>query len=128
MTVHHIQAIGMCERVLGRETGDSVQAAATEVIRNQAIEVGMMRAWLADWSGSTAPPTTVMAWMSMDETSGGEHEGRPLADVPGYATVAEIAAASCSTPLPSRSARCASRPAIARTSESVGPVTSSPSP
>ncbi len=94
MTVHHIQAIGMCERVLGRDTGDPVQAAATEVIRNQAIEVGMMRAWLADWGASTAPPTTVMAWMSMDDMTAGEHEGIPLADMPGYATDAELSALS----------------------------------
>lgn len=98
MTVHHIQAIGMCERVLGRDTGDPVQAAATEVIRNQAIEVGMMRAWLADWGASTAPPTTVMAWMSMDDMTAGEHEGVPLADMPGYATDAELAALSKAEP------------------------------
>jgi len=94
MTVHHMQAIGMCERVLGRDTGDPVQAAATEVLRNQAIEVGMMRAWLADWGASTAPPTTVMAWMSMGEMAAGEHEGMPLADMPGYATLAELSALS----------------------------------
>lgn len=98
MTVHHIQAIGMCERVLGRETGDPVQAAATEVIRNQAIEVGMMRAWLADWGASTATPTTVMAWMSMGDMTAGEHEGVPLADMPGYATDAELSALSTAEP------------------------------
>lgn len=94
MTAHHMQAIGMCERVLGRDTGDPVQAAATEVIRNQAIEVGMMRAWLADWGASTAPPTTVMAWMSMDEMNAGEHQGMTLAEMPGYATTDELSALS----------------------------------
>ena len=76
-----------------------MQAAATEVLRNQSIEVGMMRAWLADWGASTAAPTTVMAWMSMSadmemdmasdlDMSGSQ--GIPLADMPGYASNEEL--------------------------------------
>ena len=87
MTAHHVQALVMCERVLGNATGDAVQAAATEVLRNQSIEVGMMRAWLADWGASTAEPTTVMAWMGMNEGA-----GMPLAMMPGYASDAELQA------------------------------------
>ena len=87
MTAHHVQALVMCERVLGNPTGDAVQAAATEVLRNQSIEVGMMRAWLADWGASTAEPTTVMAWMGMNEGA-----GMPLAMMPGYASAAELQA------------------------------------
>ncbi len=84
MSAHHIQALELCERVLGQDTGGAVQSAATEVIRNQSIEVGMMRAWLADWGASTAPPTTVMAWMDMTDN---QHMGGvELADMPGYAT------------------------------------------
>jgi len=56
MSVHHLQALAMCRRVLGRDTGDAVQAAATEVLENQAMEVGQMRAWLTDWGASTVPP------------------------------------------------------------------------
>lgn len=63
MSTHHVQALAMCQRVLGRDTGDPVQAAAAEVLQTQAIEVGMMRAWLADWGQSTSPPESVMAWM-----------------------------------------------------------------
>ncbi len=81
MTAHHVQAIVMCERVLGRDTGDEVQAAATEVIRNQGIEVGMMRAWLADWGEPTTSPTVAMAWMGMNNG-----EGMPLAMMPGLAS------------------------------------------
>ena len=55
MTAHHVQALAMCQRVLGRDTGDPVQVAAAEVLQNQAIEVGPMRAWLTDWGQSTAP-------------------------------------------------------------------------
>lgn len=85
MSIHHLQALAMCQRVLGRDTGGSVQAAAAEVLQNQAIEVGHMHAWLADWGQPTVPPTLVMGWMG---ANGGE--GIPLADMPGYATVDEL--------------------------------------
>lgn len=105
MSTHHVQAIGMCERVLGRDTGGAVQSAATEVIRNQSIEVGMMRAWLTDWGASTATPTTVMGWMAMaGNTANGmdtdemHDAGIPLAAMPGYATDAEMQGLSQSEP------------------------------
>ncbi len=85
MSTHHIQAMAMCQRVLGRDTGDPVQAAATEVLQTQSIEVGMMRAWLTDWNQSTSAPETVMAWMGMN--SG---DGMPLAMMPGLASDAEM--------------------------------------
>ncbi len=83
MTVHHLQALAMCQRVIGSDTGDAVQAAASEVLQNQSIEVGMMRAWLADWGESTASPDMVMAWM---------HGGVeiPVANMHGYATDAQM--------------------------------------
>ena len=81
MSTHHVQALAMCQRVLGRDTGDAVQAAASEVLQTQAIEVGMMRAWLADWEQSTSPPITVMAWMGMNDGA-----GMPTAMMPGLAT------------------------------------------
>ncbi len=55
----------MCQRVLGRQTGDEVQAAAAEILQNQAYELGMMHAWLGVWGESTVPPSEVMAWMGM---------------------------------------------------------------
>lgn len=83
MTTHHVQALAMCQRVLGRDTGDAVQAAAAEVLQNQAIEVGMMRAWLTDWGASTAEPDTVMAWMH-------DGEALPTTDMSGYATADQL--------------------------------------
>ncbi|MEO1482250.1 MAG: DUF305 domain-containing protein [Myxococcota bacterium] len=87
MSVHHAQALVMCQRVLGRDTGEWVQAAAVEVLQNQAIEIGQMRAWLTDWGASTVPPVTVtvMGWMG---ANGGD--GIPISDMPGYATDAEL--------------------------------------
>ena len=70
MSTHHVQALAMCHRVLGRDTGDAVQAAASEVLQTQSIEVGMMRAWLTDWGQSTSAPDTVMAWMGMNSGEG----------------------------------------------------------
>ena len=95
MATHHMQALAMCERVLGHDTGDAVQEAAVEVLRNQAIEIGMMRAWLTDWGASTVPPETVMAWMAMDHSMTADDamsmdDGIPLAEMPGYATDAEL--------------------------------------
>ncbi|MFK8082690.1 MAG: DUF305 domain-containing protein [Granulosicoccus sp.] len=81
MSVHHLQALSMCRRVLGRDTGGAVQAAATEVLENQAMEVGQMRAWLTDWRASTLPPSIVMGWMGANQGA-----GMPIAMMPGYAS------------------------------------------
>lgn len=85
MSSHHVQAVAMCQRVLGGATGDPVQAAATEVLQTQAIEIGMMRAWLADWGESTTSPELVMGWMGMNEGI-----GMPLAMMPGLASDEEM--------------------------------------
>ena len=92
MTVHHVQALAMCQRVLGRDTGDSVQAAAAEVLQTQSIEIGMMRAWLTDWGESTAEPETAMGWMDMD--GGG---AIPISEMPGLASDDEMRALSVAT-------------------------------
>lgn len=81
MTTHHVQALAMCQRVLGRDTGGAVQAAASEVLQNQAIEVGQMRAWLTDWGASTSPPETVMTWMGSEMAT---------SMMPRYVTDAEL--------------------------------------
>ncbi|MEM9515253.1 MAG: DUF305 domain-containing protein [Actinomycetota bacterium] len=81
MAAHHVQALALCQRVIGRDTGDSVQAAAAEVLQNQAIEVGMMRAWLTDWGRSTADPDMVMGWMGANDGA-----GVPIDQMQGYAS------------------------------------------
>lgn len=85
MTVHHVQAMAMCQRVLGRDTGDPVQAAAAEVLQTQSIEVGQMRAWLTDWGQSTSPPDLVMGWMGANDGA-----GMPVTMMPGYASDLEL--------------------------------------
>ncbi len=92
MTLHHVQALAMCQRVLGRDTGDPVQAAAAEVLQTQAIEVGMMRAWLADWGQSTTAPATTMAWMGMNDGA-----GVPAEMMPGLATAEDLRSLSTTT-------------------------------
>lgn len=81
MAAHHVQALAICQRVIGRDTGDAVQAAAAEVLQNQAIEVGMMRAWLTDWDQSTSTPDLVMGWMGA-----GDGVGVPIEQMQGYAS------------------------------------------
>lgn len=81
MSFHHSQALAMCQRVLGTDTGDPVQAAAAEILQNQAYEVGMMHTWLRVWGASTAPPDEVMAWMGM---------AMPAGEMPGLASDAEM--------------------------------------
>ena len=81
MAFHHEQALAMCQRVLGRTTGSSVQTAAADILQNQSYERGMMHTWLQSWGESTASPTTVMGWMGM---------GMPAAEMPGLATVEQM--------------------------------------
>jgi len=81
MSLHHEQALAMCQWVLGRDTGGSVQNAAAELLQSQSYERGTMHAWLAAWGRSTAPPTEVMGWMGM---------GMPAAEMPGLATDAQM--------------------------------------
>jgi uncharacterized protein (DUF305 family) len=77
MSFHHAQALAMCQRVLGTDTGGSVQAAAAEILQTQAYEMGLLQAWLRDWGESTAPPDEVMGWM---------HTAQPADEMIGYAT------------------------------------------
>ncbi len=81
MSFHHGQALVLCQRVLGRDTGGPVQAAAGEILQNQAYEQGTMHAWLQEQGESTAPPERVMEWMGM---------GHLAHDMPGIATDAEL--------------------------------------
>ena len=91
MAFHHEQALAMCQRVLGRDTGEPVQASAAEILQNQSYERGQMHAWLAGWGESTAPPATVMGWMGMSMPASGMHglasdaDMRRLADTQGLA-------------------------------------------
>ncbi|MGZ0711894.1 DUF305 domain-containing protein (plasmid) [Coraliomargarita sp. W4R53] len=81
MAFHHEQAVAMCQRVLGTDTGGSVQNSAAEILQNQSYERGLMHAWLAGWGESTAPPSEVMGWMGMS---------MPAAQMPGLATDDEM--------------------------------------
>lgn len=81
MAFHHEQALAMCQRVLGRDTGSQVQTAAAEILQNQSYERGMMHTWLQSWGESTAPPETVMGWMGME---------MPAADMPGLASTDQM--------------------------------------
>ncbi|MEV8268372.1 DUF305 domain-containing protein [Microbacterium sp. NPDC076911] len=83
MAFHHEQALAMCQRVLGSDTGGSVQNSAAEILQNQSYERGLLHAWLASWGQSTAPPSEVMGWMGMS---------MPAETMPGLASADEMRA------------------------------------
>ncbi len=85
MAVHHEQALAMCQRVLGRDSGNQVQTLAGEILQGQSYERGMMHTWLQSWGQSTAPPETIMGWMGMSMAP---------ADMPGLATEEQLRALS----------------------------------
>ncbi|MGB3829222.1 MAG: YHYH protein [Ornithinimicrobium sp.] len=88
MAFHHEQALAMCQRVLGRPTGDEVQSLAAEILQNQSYERGLMHAWLQEWGHSTSPPETVMGWMGMQ---------MPAEDMPGLARDAQMSEMSAAS-------------------------------
>ncbi|GAA1209862.1 DUF305 domain-containing protein [Rhodoglobus aureus] len=88
MALHHAQALALCQRVLGRDNGDSVQSLATEILQNQSYERGVMYTWLTVWGESTAPPKTVMAWIGMEI---------PAAEMTGLATDEQVILLSTTT-------------------------------
>lgn len=73
----------LVERSIARRSARS--AAASEVLQNQAIEVGMMRAWFTDWGQSAASPELSMGWMDVNDGA-----GMPLAMMPGLASDDEM--------------------------------------
>ncbi|WP_307783883.1 MULTISPECIES: DUF305 domain-containing protein [unclassified Salinibacterium] len=88
MALHHEQALAMCQRVLGRDNGDSVQSLAADILQNQSFERGVMHTWLTVWGESTAPPETVMAWMGME---------MPAVEMTGLATDEQMSSLSTTT-------------------------------
>ena len=88
MAMHHEQALALCQRVIGRDNGDSVQSLAADILQNQSFERGVMITWLTVWGESTAPPETVMAWMGME---------MPPAEMTGLATDAQMSSLATAT-------------------------------
>ncbi|QYH36264.1 DUF305 domain-containing protein [Salinibacterium sp. M195] len=88
MALHHEQALAMCQRVIGRDNGDSVQSLAADILQNQSFERGVMQTWLTVWGESTAPPEMVMGWMGMEV---------PVAEMMGLATDDQMSALAMAT-------------------------------
>jgi uncharacterized protein (DUF305 family) len=77
MIYHHNQAIEMAV-IEGANGSDPVVVGfATEIIRRQSFEIGIMTTKLHEWGYTTAPADTAMAWMGMPV---------PLDEMPGLAT------------------------------------------
>lgn len=81
MIHHHNQAVAMAVFEQANGTDPVVVGFATEIIRRQSFEIGVMFTKLGEWGYTTAPNDTAMAWM---------HEPVPLAAMPGLATAEEM--------------------------------------
>lgn len=83
MQTHHLQALELGYAYLEHGTDPTLQHIAHDIITDQGIEVGQMRAVLSEWGFRSAPDPegTAMAWM---------HEPSPAQQMPGMATPADL--------------------------------------
>lgn len=81
MIYHHNQAIEMSLYEQANGSDAVVVGFATEIIRRQSYEIGVMSVRLNQWGYTTAPDDTAMAWMQM---------GVPLDTMPGLATADQM--------------------------------------
>jgi uncharacterized protein (DUF305 family) len=83
MQTHHLQALELGYAYLEHGTDPTLQHIAHDIITDQGIEVGQMRAVLSEWGFRSTPDPegTAMAWM---------HEPHPAQQMPGMATPADL--------------------------------------
>ncbi len=81
MIHHHDQAISMALFEQANGENSIVVAFATEIVRRQSYEVGVMTTKLDEWGYTTAPNETAMAWMGMPV---------PIAEMPGLASAEQM--------------------------------------
>ena len=81
MIHHHNQGIEMAVIQQANGSDPIVVGYATEIIRRQSYEIGIMSAKLNEWGYTTEPNDTAMAWMGMPV---------PLEQMPGLATRDQI--------------------------------------
>jgi uncharacterized protein (DUF305 family) len=62
MSLHHDQAVTMCQILLGHHQS-ALSDVAMSILTAQAIEIGQMRGWLNLWNKPGAPTTKRMDWM-----------------------------------------------------------------
>ena len=81
MIHHHNQAVEMAVIEQANGSDPVVVGFATEIIRRQSFEIGVMSTKLGEWGYTTAPDDTAMGWMHMPV---------PLDQMPGLATADQI--------------------------------------
>jgi uncharacterized protein (DUF305 family) len=62
MSVHHDQAVTMCQILLGHRQS-TLGDVAMSILTAQAMEIGQMRGWLRLWNKPDTPTTRRMDWM-----------------------------------------------------------------
>lgn len=83
MSTHHNQAIGMAMIYLDHGTDPLLRQIASEILRYQAAEIGVMGEYLGRWSQSGTETDQAMVWMGM---------AVPRHQMAGLATNAEMEA------------------------------------
>ncbi|GAA1632576.1 DUF305 domain-containing protein [Actinoplanes couchii] len=63
MTTHHTQAVEMGLIAYTRAQNPDVRTMAVDIALNQQGQIGMMQAWLREWSLQPTGSQTPMAWM-----------------------------------------------------------------
>lgn len=82
MIHHHDQAISMALHEQANGADPVVVGFATEILRRQSYEIGVMSTKLDEWGYGTSPNDTAMRWMDMPV---------PLEQMPGLATADQMA-------------------------------------
>ena len=90
MKTHHRQAVEMSLVALERTEDPEIRTLAYDIATTQQAQVGMMSAWLEQWSRPQVSPGPPMTWMDMPMSVG---DGMDMEDgrMPGMATRAELA-------------------------------------
>jgi uncharacterized protein (DUF305 family) len=82
MSAHHQQALVLADIVLVNGDDPAVARVATEIVRAQSYEIGLMTMRLDTWGRNPADlPDAPMEWMGMDG---------PVGEMPGLASAAEL--------------------------------------
>jgi uncharacterized protein (DUF305 family) len=79
MSVHHDQAVTMCQIVLARGTS-AVGELASEILTAQLLEMGQLRGWLQAWKQPLLPTSRQMTWLLNGKTTPDPELLRYIAD------------------------------------------------
>ncbi|WP_028479162.1 DUF305 domain-containing protein [Nocardia sp. CNY236] len=98
MSAHHAQAVEMAGVVLIGSTDSEIRRLAYDILTTQQNQIGRMQGWLQLWDEPTHTVNGFMGWMTEPmsgpdhATMSAPHMSGPVADMPGMASAADLAA------------------------------------